>query len=619
MEMRKASPLLLFVAIATIAFAADAEVLFTKDVSPNNGLGFDSVKNVVLFSLSAAMTEGRVEGDVTQATVLPRGTILIGSSKFDKTCFKAELQDVMDDEGKKVADKKLAITYYATCQTCESDNRVQIALTTEIDKILEFGFRINCVADTVFVSNGEWDDQSVLRAIAAYAVKMKSERVKYINIQNELALSDGAQAPFSAETNYLSGELIRENRIKHIKEKVLGMGIAGRKRADPNDKAVKTLIIIGNPPPTTRTAVTGYFPLIKKKFSGTIGAEYAVENWEYEVPIDRLYDADFGEVLDTGSFADGDYMVVSRIPGYPKDAALTAKIINNFLKEAENGAVTVSKEPLIVASGGDEVGEYAETATPQILTDGTSSKKFMWAPDACKSTKPSDGVLSSEKDVCNYDSLKTELKNNDNFLSITHGNGNELGAKKADVWYSVLTVSVKTDIEKNAPLLVAGTNCFESSLDCAYSVEGCSDLTPFATSNDLSLVRALGKAGALLVMGHSRTSLYPGQLKMTYGTKKATFVVPSPVIETLLYAREKGVTVGEALNKVDLDYLKGKMENCEETLLGIFDESVDKERTDFKTAKDNIENFCDTAKQETTLKWNLYGTNLIGIPKVKLA
>ncbi|PIT85936.1 hypothetical protein COU36_00495, partial [Candidatus Micrarchaeota archaeon CG10_big_fil_rev_8_21_14_0_10_59_7] len=108
MEMRKASPLLLFVAIATIAFAADAEVLFTKDVSPNNGLGFDSVKNVVLFSLSAAMTEGRVEGDVTQATVLPRGTILIGSSKFDKTCFKAELQDVMDDEGKKVADKKLA-------------------------------------------------------------------------------------------------------------------------------------------------------------------------------------------------------------------------------------------------------------------------------------------------------------------------------------------------------------------------------------------------------------------------------------------------------------------------------------------------------------------------------
>ena len=591
--MKKAPAILLLFAVASLAFAADAKVVFSKDISPN-GAGFDSVNSVVSISLSEAISEGKTKTNVAQATILVKG------SKFDNTCFKAELTDVKDASGKKVIDKKLTITYYTTCQTCESDNRVQIALASQLDKLMEFGFRINCAADTVFVSNGK-QAQSVLNAIADYALRMTPELVKHVNVRNANALSDGTNRPFANAINFDSGEAIRDSRISYIKEKLM----AGSKS--------KTLIIIGNPAPPTSVGThlsenagikDGYFPLIKKKLAAPASAD--IPAWEFDVPIDRLYDADWAAVVDTGSFAGGDYMIVSRIPGYPNDPALSAGMIENFLGNARNGAVTVGREPLVIADSsggsGSYIRNYAETAAPEILTAGTSSPKFMFAPAACKASE--DNGAS-----CRYDALKTALGENNNFLSITHGNGKELGASKAGVWYSVLTVSVKDDV-KPAPLFVAGTNCFESALDCATekNSQSCIDLTPSRVS-DSSLVRALGNAGTLLLMGHSRTSIYTHK-RVSFKGRDNNYNIPNPVIEMLLYARDRGATIGEAFNNVDIGYLKASMPDCKAKLsAGIELGPVEK----------NVDRFCDASSHEPEFKLNLYGVNLIGIPKVKVA
>ncbi|VVB68303.1 Uncharacterised protein [Candidatus Norongarragalina meridionalis] len=590
--MVKTSLFLLLVAFAYAAFAADAKVVFSKDVSPNGGAGFDSVYSTVTLSLASEITAGMKNANVGQASILVKG------GKFDDGCFVVPpLEEVKDASGK-VIDKKLGIKYRLWCQRCDSDNRIQVALTTQLDKVIEFGFKINCAADTVFVSNGELPT-NVKQSIVNYGAKMKPERIKYVNVQNAGALADGETKPFATAIDYYSGEAIRDSRISYIKQKIMA------------DSKGKTLIIIGNPTPgkarfdrMTATEKEGYFPQIRKKIATSPSGD--VSAWELDVPIDRLYDADFGGALDTGSFASGDYLVVSRIPGYPNDAALSSAVIENFLKNVKNGAPTVSGEPLVVADSsggnGDFIRDVAEAEAPRILPNGgVSSSKFMFAPTACK-TAEKDGS------VCNYATFKTAFESADNFMAITHGNGRELIAQKGDVSYTVLSVSIKTDASAS-PTLVSGLNCFGSAIDCAIGASsGCLDLTPSATS-DYSLVRALMSKGTALILGYSRTSLYDSLWTGLNG--KTIVAMPNPVLETLLYARDHGVTVGEAFNKVDLDYLKAKLGGCKTKLMGTGNFAE-------KSVKD-IDNFCDPSKQESHMKWNLYGVNLMGIPKVKVA
>ncbi|MFH0834856.1 MAG: hypothetical protein V1881_00755, partial [Candidatus Micrarchaeota archaeon] len=446
----KIAHLLLLLAVAPLAFAADAQIVLNPDISPPGG--FDSVNNAVTISLARQFSGEKAVPDVAQATILVKG------SKFDNTCFKAELKDVLDASGKKVIDKKLTITYYTTCQTCESDNHVQIALTTALDKPVQLGFKTRCDGvGMVFVSNGDVGS-AIKSGIVKTAAAMRplGVRVKYLNLNNEAALSDGDSKPFAEAAVMMPSEAelvaagskndwaeqIRQNRIAVIKSKLM----AGAPK--------KTLIIVGNAPPTSAGGVIaakhnrkpeeiplvlgGFFPLFRKKFAGAeIPSKIrGGKDWEYEVPIDRLYDPDFAAVADSGSFASADLMTVSRLPGYPDEPALTVSILNRFAAKHTGGTVSVSGEPLVIADNTvnddnteAEIAKAAKGQAEALLGKGfATSDKYKTVPKTCL----------TPAGTCDYPSLQSALQTSTSADFLTHGYGEGLSYGAGNTFFEII-------------------------------------------------------------------------------------------------------------------------------------------------------------------------------------
>jgi len=364
------------------------------------------------------------------------------------------------------------------------------------------------------------------------------------------------------------------------------------------------------------------------------------------VPVDRRYDAEWdaetGGDSAAGDFGKNEYMVVSRVPGFPENPALSAEIIADFAAASENGAVEAAAAPVMIvdASVGEDdylrqqADAYAERFFPAAelpcsVPREPNSCDFLLAPSACK--EAADGGGNGE---CEYEWLLATIRNRGAAYLIGHGNGEKLAAVSISdagtKQYIVLDSSLKAEfsaleadlagVKAKAPLVVAGAECMGNSLDCRYyrkdenTQSECASLAPYANGTDESIARALMASGTLLSIGHARGYKVDYYERDEFGkTVLKSYDVPDVAGEMLLYSGETGATLGEAFNRVNAGYLAAKYsEYCKAQVRksGIGDK-------DFAELE-----LCNPAfigaRHGAALRHNAFGTNLLGIPKIRL-
>ncbi|PIZ91966.1 hypothetical protein COX85_01045, partial [Candidatus Micrarchaeota archaeon CG_4_10_14_0_2_um_filter_55_9] len=494
-------------------------------------------------------------------------TILVkddcGSNPFECLIEKTPNPTVANEKCFEVTGKgdEIWITYSPACIACYPDLTIKFVPATRESLELWVRVPLACTGvDTVFLVNGLSQNADVKRAVKSYA-KNTAEKVKLVDYSSGYSLSsfgDKESAPSSCALGADASPEEIGGCVMYLKRNVFGGG-------------VKQLVIIGDEADVEGSQ--GIVPAYPVKFFGEGGViqsfkelNYAEdESWDFkEVPSDKAFDADWLAALNSNDFSAAEnFLVIGRVPFDPVIGG-SGKMLEAIAAGQQTvsfaGNLFVADKCGTTSDSNCHLNGFAESFYRAFFESEPSSYSFKIAPAYCVGYGSGDAGFCEKKGE-----LLAALASGKPAVFVLHGNGRELtGTDKGNpLSYSDSVIKI-SDTQNSilalrytslaglasAPRAVLSGACFGTSLDLDRGGNALKEIKTYENLGrqslyDKSLARAFLREGTVTLVGFTHVGLVS-----SISGPDGDYYYNALFAEKLAYAKEKGVSVGEAFNAV---------------------------------------------------------------------